>query len=473
MRRVHRRGRRRAPRGIDILYNNAGLALGRYPFWESNEEDEATVIHTNIDGAIRMTRLCLPFIRDEGHILFCGSIAGRQAYENAASYVAAKFGVRGFVYALREDLLGRPIRITTVDAGLTETEFSLVRFKGDATKASAVYDGVEPMRAEDIAECVLFALTRPAHVNVDEIVVKATAQSSAVASSGARRWLMPRSPASGCAIWRVWALRRRAGGFAASAATYASRRPSVTDATSIGDGLAPRLQSVQLAPRHRRSRGINHLVTSVARSSLRVRSPYDREIVGLALPALGRWRRSRSTSSLTRRSSVTSAARSWPPRCRGGRADRRFRDLQLPAVRDDGSGRAGARGGEGCHGGRARRPGALALRELRRPGRCRPIAAFAGPLADLIGADGETHALAVTYLRIASIGLAFAFLALGGSGYLHWRCRSAPAAPDRDLEASRMSCWRSCSSTASTGGSRARRGGRSSRRSRWARRSSS
>jgi 3-hydroxy acid dehydrogenase / malonic semialdehyde reductase len=164
--------------GVDILYNNAGLALGRYPFWESNEEDEATVLHTNVDGAIRMTRLCLPSIRDEGHILFTGSIAGRQAYENAASYVAAKFGLRGFVYALREDLLGRPIRITTVDAGLTETEFSLVRYKGDSAAASAVYEGVTPMTADDIADCVLFALTRPAHVNVDEIVVKATAQSS-------------------------------------------------------------------------------------------------------------------------------------------------------------------------------------------------------------------------------------------------------------------------------------------------------
>jgi 3-hydroxy acid dehydrogenase / malonic semialdehyde reductase len=163
---------------LDILYNNAGLALGRYPFWESNEEDEATVLHTNVDGAIRMTRLCLPSIRDGGHILFTGSVAGRQAYPNAATYVAAKFGIRGFVYGLREDLLGRPIRITTVDAGLTQTEFSLVRFKGDADAAEAVYQGVQPMTADDIAECVLFALTRPQHVNVDEIVVKALAQSS-------------------------------------------------------------------------------------------------------------------------------------------------------------------------------------------------------------------------------------------------------------------------------------------------------
>jgi 3-hydroxy acid dehydrogenase / malonic semialdehyde reductase len=164
--------------GVDILYNNAGLALGRYPFDESTEEDEATVLHTNVDGALRITRLCLPHIRDGGHVLFTGSVAGRQAYENAASYVAAKFGLRGFVYGLREDLLGRPIRITTVDAGLTETEFSLVRYRGDAEKAKAVYEGVDPLTPEDIADCVLFAVTRPPHVNVDEIVVKALAQSS-------------------------------------------------------------------------------------------------------------------------------------------------------------------------------------------------------------------------------------------------------------------------------------------------------
>ena len=165
-------------RGIDILFNNAGLALGRYPFWESNPEDEETVLHTNVDGVLRMTRLCLPHIRDEGHILFMGSIAGRQAYQNAASYVAAKFAVRGFVYALREDLLGRPIRVTTVDAGLVESEFSLVRFRGDAEAAKVVYAGVDPVTPDDVADCVMFALTRPLHVNVDELVIKALAQSS-------------------------------------------------------------------------------------------------------------------------------------------------------------------------------------------------------------------------------------------------------------------------------------------------------
>jgi 3-hydroxy acid dehydrogenase / malonic semialdehyde reductase len=164
--------------GIDILVNNAGLGLGRDPFWESSDEDEATVIETNVLGLMRMTRLCLPHIRDGGHIVNMGSIAGRQAYENAAVYVASKFAVRGFTYALREDLLGRPIRLTTVDPGLVESGFSKVRFRGDEERAKQVYEGVEPLTPEDIAECVLFAVTRPLHVNVDEIVVKALTQSS-------------------------------------------------------------------------------------------------------------------------------------------------------------------------------------------------------------------------------------------------------------------------------------------------------
>jgi 3-hydroxy acid dehydrogenase/malonic semialdehyde reductase len=164
--------------GLDILVNNAGLALGRAPFDESSEEDEAAVFAVNVTGLVRMTRLCLPHFGDWGHIVNMGSVAGRQAYENGATYVTSKFAERGFTYALREDLLGRPIRITTVDPGLVETNFSLVRFKGDEEKAAAVYRGVEAMQPEDIAECILFALTRPWHVNVDEIVVKARMQSS-------------------------------------------------------------------------------------------------------------------------------------------------------------------------------------------------------------------------------------------------------------------------------------------------------
>jgi 3-hydroxy acid dehydrogenase / malonic semialdehyde reductase len=164
--------------GIDILVNAAGLALGRDLFDASTEEDERIVLETNVNGLIRMTRLCLPHIRDGGHIVNLGSVAGRQAYEKGSLYVTSKFAVRGFTYALREDLLGRPIHLTTVDPGLVETDFSLVRFRGDEQTARKVYEGVEAMQPADIANCILFAVTRPPHVNVDEIVVKALAQSS-------------------------------------------------------------------------------------------------------------------------------------------------------------------------------------------------------------------------------------------------------------------------------------------------------
>jgi 3-hydroxy acid dehydrogenase/malonic semialdehyde reductase len=163
---------------VNILFNNAGLALGRAPFDESSEEDEAQVFATNVNGLVRMTRLCLPHFGDWGHIVNMGSVAGRQAYPGGATYIAAKFAERGFTYALREDLLGRPIRITTVDAGMVLTEFSLIRFKGDAEKAASVYEGIDAMTAEDISDCVMFALTRPWHMNVDEIVVKARNQAS-------------------------------------------------------------------------------------------------------------------------------------------------------------------------------------------------------------------------------------------------------------------------------------------------------
>jgi len=166
--------------GIDILVNNAGLGLGREPFWDSTDEDETTVIETNVLGVLRLTRLCLPHIRDGGHIVNMGSIAGRQPYENAAVYVASKYAVRGFTYALREDLLGRPIHLTTIEPGLVETGFSKVRFRGDEEQAKKVYEGVEPLMPDDIAECVLFAVTRPAHMNIDELVVKALAQSTPV-----------------------------------------------------------------------------------------------------------------------------------------------------------------------------------------------------------------------------------------------------------------------------------------------------
>jgi 3-hydroxy acid dehydrogenase / malonic semialdehyde reductase len=165
--------------GLDILVNNAGGAIGRYPFWESSEDDEEWMIEANVHGVIRLTRLCLPHIRDGGHIVNMDSIAGRQAYENAAVYCAVKAASAMFSQALREDLLGRPIRVTALAPGLAGgTEFSLVRFKGDQEKAKAPYQGVDPLTPEDVADCLMFALTRPLHVNVDEIVVKALAQTS-------------------------------------------------------------------------------------------------------------------------------------------------------------------------------------------------------------------------------------------------------------------------------------------------------
>jgi 3-hydroxy acid dehydrogenase / malonic semialdehyde reductase len=166
--------------GLDILVNNAGLGLGRDPFWESTDEDEATVIETNVLGVLRLTRLCLPHIRDGGHIVNIGSVAGREPYENAAVYITSKFAVRGFTYALRQDLLGRPIHLTTVDPGLVETNFSKVRFRGDTDRAGKVYEDVDALEPQDIADCVLFAVTRPPHVNIDELVVKTIDQSTAV-----------------------------------------------------------------------------------------------------------------------------------------------------------------------------------------------------------------------------------------------------------------------------------------------------
>ncbi len=166
--------------GLDILVNGAGLGLGRDPFWEGTEQDEETVLETDVHGLIRMTRLCLPHMRDGGHIVNLGSVAGREPYPKAALYVTAKYAVRGFTYALRQDLLGRPIRLTTVDPGLVETNFSRVRFRGDEERAKAVYAGLTPLKPEDVAECILFALTRPAHVNIDELVIKTIDQSTAV-----------------------------------------------------------------------------------------------------------------------------------------------------------------------------------------------------------------------------------------------------------------------------------------------------
>jgi NADP-dependent 3-hydroxy acid dehydrogenase YdfG len=169
--------------GLDILVNNAGLSRGRDPVWEATEEDEREVIETNVLGLMRMTRLCLPHLMESqaAHIVNLGSVAGIWSYPNGSSYVASKFAVHGYTRALRDDLQGKPVRVTNIAGGMVETNFSKVRFHGDEDKAKAVYSGVAmggPLQAEDIADCIMFALTRRPNVNIDEITVLALAQVS-------------------------------------------------------------------------------------------------------------------------------------------------------------------------------------------------------------------------------------------------------------------------------------------------------
>jgi 3-hydroxy acid dehydrogenase/malonic semialdehyde reductase len=164
---------------VDVLVNNAGLALGRASIAEGSDEDDRMMWETNVLGLVRMTRLVLPHMEDgRGHVVNLGSWAGREAYTFGGMYVGSKFAVRSLTYVLRKELVGR-IRVTTVDPGMVgETEFSDVRFRGDAARKRAVYEGVRYMTPEDVADCILWAVTRPAHVNVDEIVVKPLQQAS-------------------------------------------------------------------------------------------------------------------------------------------------------------------------------------------------------------------------------------------------------------------------------------------------------
>jgi NADP-dependent 3-hydroxy acid dehydrogenase YdfG len=164
---------------IDILFNNAGLALGRTEIADGSDEDDAIVWETNVAGLVRMTRLVLPHMEDgRGHIVNMGSWAGREAYAGGGMYVGSKTAVRALTYVLRKELVGR-IRVSTVDAGMVgDTEFSDVRFGGDQDKKAAVYHGVEYVTPEEIADCVLWTLTRPPHMVIDEMVVKPLKQAS-------------------------------------------------------------------------------------------------------------------------------------------------------------------------------------------------------------------------------------------------------------------------------------------------------
>jgi 3-hydroxy acid dehydrogenase/malonic semialdehyde reductase len=166
---------------VDLLVNNAGLAAGLSPIHQGDVDDWEQMIDTNLKGLLYITRLVSPLMvaLGKGHIINIGSIAGKEAYENGNVYNATKFGVDGLTRAMRIDLVEHGIKVTSVNPGAAETEFSLVRFKGDKQKAGKVYEGFTPLYAEDIAEAILFAVTRPPHVNIEDLTIMATAQASA------------------------------------------------------------------------------------------------------------------------------------------------------------------------------------------------------------------------------------------------------------------------------------------------------
>jgi 3-hydroxy acid dehydrogenase/malonic semialdehyde reductase len=166
---------------IDVLVNNAGLALGQELAQSANLDDWDQMIDTNCKGLVHMTRAVLPGMvaRRRGHVINLGSVAGTYPYPGGNTYAGTKAFVHQFSIALRSDVHGTGVRVTCVEPGMADTEFSTVRFHGDKAKADAVYAGMEPMTADDIAESIFWAATMPAHVNVNVIELMATAQSFA------------------------------------------------------------------------------------------------------------------------------------------------------------------------------------------------------------------------------------------------------------------------------------------------------
>jgi 3-hydroxy acid dehydrogenase/malonic semialdehyde reductase len=158
---------------LDVLVNNAGLALGLEPAQRASLEDWETMIATNCQGLVTVTRAVLPGMvaRGRGHVVNLGSVAGTYPYPGGNVYGATKAFVRQFSLNLRSDLLGTPIRVTSVEPGMAETEFSLVRFQGDSEKARKVYEGVVPLSADDVADAIAWCISRPAHVNVNAIEI--------------------------------------------------------------------------------------------------------------------------------------------------------------------------------------------------------------------------------------------------------------------------------------------------------------
>jgi len=159
---------------LNLLVNNAGGAKGLAEFAQVKDQEWRWMFETNVLGLVWVTRALLPALErsGDGHIVNVGSIAGIETYEGGAGYTSAKHAVRAITETLRLELLGKPIRVTEVEPGLVETEFSVVRFGGDEARAKKVYEGLTPLTAEDIAECIVWSAERPSHVNIDFIVVK-------------------------------------------------------------------------------------------------------------------------------------------------------------------------------------------------------------------------------------------------------------------------------------------------------------
>jgi len=166
---------------VDILLNNAGLAMGKDAVYEADFEDWDTMIDTNVKGLLTVTRIVSEQMRERnrGHIINLGSIAGYQAYPGGSVYCATKHAVKAITEATKKDLHGTSVRVSMVSPGLVETEFSVVRFKGDEDRADQTYEGLVPLTADDIAEIIVFTANRPAHVNIMDTVVFPVSQSSA------------------------------------------------------------------------------------------------------------------------------------------------------------------------------------------------------------------------------------------------------------------------------------------------------
>jgi serine 3-dehydrogenase len=166
---------------IDVLVNNAGLGRGMDRLWQGDPADWDEMVDTNVKGLLYVTRAVLPGMveRGHGHVVNLGSVAGHEVYPGGAVYCATKHAVGAITRGLRMDVLGTGVRVSTVDPGMVETEFSVVRFHGDRDRADNVYRNMTPLTADDIAETILWVATRPPHVNIDEVIIKPTDQASA------------------------------------------------------------------------------------------------------------------------------------------------------------------------------------------------------------------------------------------------------------------------------------------------------